>query len=318
MNAKFAKQLLIALLATGLLAAPVVAAPVLKADVSVTSDIVTIGDMFANAGDAAPQGIFRAPAPGTTGYVSLAQVRSAANAAGLDGFDSDGVTSVRVARLGELVDTKTLDDLIEADMHRRNLITDAQSADISFSTAIPALYAARQDQPVQLTQFAFAPSNGLFEAHFTLAGVDQPIVLTGRAEVMVKAPFLTRTLDQGTVITPEDIQMTFTPKRYAATGVLLSPDDIVGKVLRHRSRDGFLIRPNDLEDKRIVARNDTVTVFLRQGPLTLTVKGQALNDASMGEPVAVLNLASKKTIHGKAVGPGAVALETGAFNLAGL
>ncbi len=61
-----------------LLATALEAAPVLKAEVSINRPIVTVGDMFDDAGLLAERGLFRAPAPGTTGIVSLEAVRAAA------------------------------------------------------------------------------------------------------------------------------------------------------------------------------------------------------------------------------------------------
>src|ERR1700731_5071198 len=75
------------LLATALLAATVVpafaqdddviAAPVLRASVSVSSDVVRLGDVVDNAGTAAQIAIYRAPDLGTTGSLPTAQVISA-------------------------------------------------------------------------------------------------------------------------------------------------------------------------------------------------------------------------------------------------
>src|ERR1044072_9714239 len=69
------------LLATALLAAagaPAfaqgrdVAAPGLRASVNVASDVVRIGDVVDNAGNAAQIAIYRAPDPGTTGSLPTA------------------------------------------------------------------------------------------------------------------------------------------------------------------------------------------------------------------------------------------------------
>ena len=46
-------------------------------------EVVTVGDMFDDAGLLAERALFRAPAPGTTGIVSLDAIRSAALRAGL-------------------------------------------------------------------------------------------------------------------------------------------------------------------------------------------------------------------------------------------
>ena len=48
------------------------AVPVLRANVTVTSDVVRIGDMIDNAGDAAAIAIYRAPDLGTTGSLPTA------------------------------------------------------------------------------------------------------------------------------------------------------------------------------------------------------------------------------------------------------
>ena len=61
-----------------LLGATTLAAPALKGDITVIAGVVTVGDMFDEAGLAAEDALFRAPKPGTTGNVSLADIRAAA------------------------------------------------------------------------------------------------------------------------------------------------------------------------------------------------------------------------------------------------
>src|ERR1700687_4589317 len=75
------------LLATALLAATsaaasaqvrddVIAAPVLRANVTVSGELVRIGDVIDNAGTSAQIAIYRAPDLGTTGSLPTAQVIS--------------------------------------------------------------------------------------------------------------------------------------------------------------------------------------------------------------------------------------------------
>ena len=90
------------------------AAPTLKADVLVSTAIVTVGDMFDGAGLQAEQAMFRAPAPGTAGTVSIEAIRAAALKAGLTEFDAEGIDKVRVARQGTAIDETILTDLIAA------------------------------------------------------------------------------------------------------------------------------------------------------------------------------------------------------------
>ena len=94
------KQLSLALLTLALTASTALAVPTLKGDITVNKAIVTIGDMFDDAGALSETGIFMAPAPGTTGVVPLADVERAAALVGLDTFENVGFTRVRVRSAG--------------------------------------------------------------------------------------------------------------------------------------------------------------------------------------------------------------------------
>ena len=115
-------QLSLALLALALSGSTALAVPTLKGEITVNKAIVTVGDMFDDAGALAETGIFMAPAPGTTGVVPLADVERAAALVGLEAFENVGFTRVRVARASTLVDAAMLDTLIDADLTRRGIL----------------------------------------------------------------------------------------------------------------------------------------------------------------------------------------------------
>src|SRR5438128_679650 len=97
------RKLLLGLLFTATLAGATNAAPVLRAEVTVSAPVVTIADMFDDAGALGEQALFRAPEPGTSGIVSVEAVRQAAALVGLTQFSSDGVLRVRVARAAAVI-----------------------------------------------------------------------------------------------------------------------------------------------------------------------------------------------------------------------
>ena len=67
-----------------------------------------------------------------------------------------------------------------------------------------------------------------------------------------------------------------------------------------------------------VAKNDLVTIYFRHGPMTLTVKGQAVTGATIGAPLQVLNLMSRRVISATAIAAGAVEVSSEPLALAGL
>lgn len=312
---RFTTLALTALLAFATSAAQ--AAPVLRSEVIVVHEIVTVGDMFEDAGDLADKAMFRAPAPGTAGTVSLDAVRQAAQIVGLRGYVTEGVERVHVARAATLVDNAVLTSLITRDLARRGIAGDGVTLQAAYDTPDPVFYAEKVPEPVKLIDLRYTPGNGVFTARFLIAGKDKPVELTGRMELMVEAPHLVAPRPAGTILAPSDIEMRLVPLRQAESGGYATFEQVVGKQLTRQSRGGLLLRPSDVVEPRVVQRNAMVTVVLTRGPMTLTVKGQALNSAASGEQVQVLNPASRKILHGVALPSGAVEI-TNTISVAGL
>lgn len=295
-----------------------VAEPALKADITVAEAIVTAGDMFEGAGAFAEKPLFRAPRPGTVGTVALKDVAAAAARIGLTEFAAAGLTDVRVARAGVTVGKTDLVDLIETDLAARGILEESMSVEIAFSRDFAALTAAVTSEPVRLLALRYVPGGSTFSARFAIAGFDKPLDITGTAELMIDMPHLAQALPEGAVLGSTDIEMRPVPLRQADAMGYASPELLVGKALRRPSREGVILTPSDVAEPVVVARNDMVTIYYRSGPMTLTVKGQALNAAAEGEPVEVLNLVSRRVIATTAIAAGAVEVTTGAIDLAGL
>lgn len=306
---------LAALLATLPLGA--IGAPSLKGEIVVSHGIVTVGDMFADAGSYAELALFRAPEPGTTGIVDLAAVTKAAKLVGLTEFENVGLIGVRVTRAATVVDNATLGSLIEADLRGRGIVADGVTPEFAFDDAERTINAEAVEQPVELISVRYMPGSTAFSARFRIAGIDLPVDVTGRIEMMVETPHLVAARPAGTVLAPADIEMKKVPLKYAESTGVVSLDQLIGKQLDRPGRAGLMLRTGDVSEPLAVARNEMVTVYLRSGPMTLTVKGQALNAAAAGEPVQVMNVASKKILSGTALPNGGVEMTT-TLNVAGL
>jgi flagella basal body P-ring formation protein FlgA len=317
MTAKSFKGLFILALSLGC-ALPASAAPVLKSQIVVNSDVVTVGDMFEDAGSLAEQALFRAPAAGTAGLVDVDAVRRAAAQIGLASFNDDGLLKVRVARAATAVDEPMLTNLMEADLRARGIVSGDMTVNAAFDSPLAGINASATDNPVQLMNLRYVPSAGIFSARFAIAGRAAPLDITGRLDVMLPAPHLVASLAAGAVLQPQDIEMRPEPVAVAQAAGAPSMDQLVGKQLQRQSHAGMLLRPADVAEPQLISRNDSVIVYLRVGAMTLTVKGQALNAASLGQPVAVLNLTSKKVLHGTALATGAVEMPTDHTSVAGL
>ena len=172
----------------------------MRGAVTVSAPVVTLGDLFSDAGDKASRPIFRAPAPGTAGFVDIDAVRNAALSAGVTEFDAAGLSRVRVARAGSRITEADLDAILTQAMSARGLLTSGATPKITFGAPVPALYATASDNPATLDAFSYQPANGNFYARFKLAGSMTPVELGGRIDLVVDSPYPFRTIPPSSLL----------------------------------------------------------------------------------------------------------------------
>lgn len=304
--------------AFALVAATAEAAPALRGNVTVTNQVVTVADMFDDAGALAETAIFSAPAPGTTGTVDLATIRAAAARVGIQTFEANGLAAVTVTRAGMIVDEATLESLIAEELSHRGLIGPGVNSTIQFSRFVDPIQVSTNGVAVRLESLRYTKGSRDFAVRFMLADGKRPLELSGTVDLTIEMPHLAANLPAGTILTPDNVVMKAVPVGQADAYGYVPVDQLVGMALNRQSREGMLLRASDVSPPLAVSKNDLVTIIYRRGPMTLTVKGQAITNASRGNSLQVLNLMSNRVITATAVSPGTVEVDGGPVSMAGL
>jgi flagella basal body P-ring formation protein FlgA len=208
--------------------------------------------------------------------------------------------------------------LIAADLAERGIITDEMSVDTLFARAVAPIKAEAVAEPASVVNLRYLPGSGAFTARFAIAGLPQPLDVSGSIELLIAVPHLAASLPAGTVLSPDAIQMRPVALKYVESTGVARLEDLVGKALLRQSREGMMLRAVDVAVPQLVAKNDFVTIYFRKGPMTLTVKGQAITGAAEGGRVQVLNLMSKRVINAAVLSAGAVEVTADPLALAGL
>ncbi|WP_435594157.1 flagellar basal body P-ring formation chaperone FlgA [Rhodovulum tesquicola] len=118
------------------------------------------------------------------------------------------------------------------------------------------------------------------------------------AEMLVAA----RTIRGQTILGPGDVALA----EGTMAGALTDPYEAIGQEARVNLYAGRPIMAGDLGPPAIVDRNQIVTVFYRNGPVNIAADGRALERAGVGDPVRVMNLASRTTVTGFVAADGTV------------
>lgn len=98
--------------ATYLALTSAMAEPALRTQIVVAGPLVTLGDLFEDAGPAASQAVFRSPDNGTEGSVGALRVQAAARQHGLEWHNAAGIEQVAVKRSSRHITLKQIEDAI--------------------------------------------------------------------------------------------------------------------------------------------------------------------------------------------------------------
>ena len=82
------------------------------------------------------------------------------------------------------------------------------------------------------------------------------------------------------------------------------PDAVIGMAARRPLREGTAVTLHDVAAPQVIKKGDMISVVFNQGGISLTLQAQALDNATPGQPLTVMNLVSKKVIQAVATGPG--------------
>jgi flagellar basal body P-ring formation protein FlgA len=296
------------------------ATPRLKELVTVTADVVRIGDLLENAGPAAGIAVFRAPDLGHTGTVEVPRVTEALKSHDIDGLSTNGLSEVVVTRLSRVITAKDVEERITRALAGQYGFGDVRNLGVMFDREVRTMHVeASATADLLIARMSVDPRNGRFDISFDVpsSAVARrlPLRFTGVATETIEAATLTRTVARGEVIRESDVAVERRPKIEAA-GEAIVADQVIGMSAKRALRSGQVLRASDVIKADVVARHEIVTIVYEAPGLLLTVRGKALEAGAVGETINVLNVQSNRTIQATVYGPGQVVVTAATPRLA--
>ncbi|MCP3401264.1 flagellar basal body P-ring formation chaperone FlgA [Bradyrhizobium sp. CCGB20] len=291
----------------------VIATPTLRASVTVTSDVVRVGDLIDNAGSAALVPVYRSPDLGTTGALPVAQVLSVLRAKQVIGVMTGDIKEVQVTRLARTLANKDLETAVASALERRFGLGDAANIAVTFDRGVADMRLdASNTGALQPAATRYDARSGRFDIAFEISNDTNPtptkLRFTGTAIETVEVAVLTRDIDRADLLKSSDITLERRPKA-EVTGEPASRDRSIGMQLRRPMRSGTPIRVADIVKPDFVSRDQSVTVIYQVPGIYLTTRGKAIESGAEGDTVSVLNLQTKRTLTGVVTGRGQVTVQ---------
>ncbi|WP_298244539.1 flagellar basal body P-ring formation chaperone FlgA [uncultured Bradyrhizobium sp.] len=290
-----------------------IASPTLRASVTVTSDVVRVGDLIDNAGSAALIPVYRSPDLGTTGTLTTGQVLSVLRAKQVIGVMTGDIKEVQVTRLARTLANKDLETAVASALERRFGLGDAANITVTFDRGITDMRLdASNTGALQPVATRYDARSGRFDIAFEISNDNNPsptkLRFSGTAIETVEVAVLTRDIDRNDTLKASDVALERRPKA-EVTGEPASRDRSIGMQLRRAMRAGTPLRAADIVKPDFVVRDQAVTVIFQAPGLYLTTRGKAIESGAEGDTVSVLNLQSKRTLTGVVTGRGQVTIQ---------
>lgn len=300
------------LASTGSAAAQSAAAPKLKELVTVTADVVRIGDLVENAGPAAGIAVFRAPDLGQTGSVSVPAIVNALRPHEIEDLNTGGLSEVIVTRLSRTIAKSDIEERIARAVAGQYGFGEARNLSVTIDRDVRTMHVEQQvSWDLSVARLQIDPRSGRFDIWFDLTGSTAarrlPLRFTGHIMEMVEAVTLTRTIGRGEIIRPADVSVERRPKAEVASDIVV-PEQVIGFSTRRALRAGMILRPADITKLDVVNRNEAVTISYQVPGISLTLRGKATEAGGVGDMINVLNIQSNRTVQATVTGPGRVTI----------
>ncbi len=283
--------------------------PALRASITVTGDVVRIGDLIENAGAVADVPIFRSPDLGTRGAVATDRIVEAIRPHQLIDIDTRGLAEVVVARASRAIPAQEISADVTQALSGHFGLGDAQNLTVTFDRDVHTLSVEPNAiGDLQVLALTYDPRTARFDVTFDLPSSAalhrQPARYTGTAVETVAAVAVEHPVEHGEVLRESDLTILRRPKTEG--GAIADMADVVGRAARHQLRPGQPLHAADLMKPEVVQRNDIVTIIYQAPGVVLTLRGQAQDAGAIGDSIGVLNIESKRVVQGVVSAPGRV------------
>lgn len=295
------------------------AVPALRANVSVSGDVVRIGDFVDNAGEMAQVAVFRAPDLGTTGVVPVAHVLEALRAHNVIGVITNEIREVSVTREARTLSQKEIETEVARALERRNGLGDAANLALTFDRDVRVLQLdAAHRGGLALLAARYEPRNARFDVTFEIAreqgAAPTRLRFTGTAIETAEAAVVNRNVERGEVLRASDVVTERRPKAEIGFDAALR-SRAIGMQVRKSFRAGQPLRMADLAKADLVQRDQNVSLIYEAPGIFLTMRAKAIDAGAEGDTVSVMNLQSKRVVQGTVTGPGQVSMSAAAPRL---
>lgn len=268
-------------------------------NVAITSDSITLGDVFSNITDQADFVLAPAPRPNDLLTWDARTIKRIVTAFDLPWTVQAGDT-IQIRRLATVIEAETIKKSIK-DALKDKGAGDAIDLEFLDGSNNDIILSHDLDATLTIDRISYNSSRNSFSASIRTAD-DSTHNITGVIHQMVNVPVLKFSTRRGETIGINDIEMIPMRNDAITDGMVVRVDELRGMTPRRIITAKSPILTTDLDKPTMVKRGELVTMNLKRGGINITALAKALEAGTKGDVIRLMNLDSKRTIEAQVTG----------------
>jgi flagella basal body P-ring formation protein FlgA len=297
-----------------LMTSPLAMAMMTKSSATVNGPLITLGDVLLTLPDqisaqkAAETVLASAPLPGESLTLSRFDIDRALQKAGFAHGLENASGYIKITRAGhrvpeEIILKKLADDISRSGNH--------EQVSVRLTNMSNPLYAALSADlgKLRIEALSVDETTGRFTATLAIPhdeGNWNRVALSGMAEPTAMIPVLVRNMNSDEVISRSDIDWIEMSERRINRTMIRDASELIGLAPVRMLRAGQALRTSQVQRPLLVTKGSVVTMFVRNGALTVSATGKAMQDGAKGDFIRLLNTASNRTVEARVTASGVV------------
>jgi flagellar basal body P-ring formation protein FlgA len=270
----------------------------LKPDALVEGQYVTLGDLFSGV-DPQQQDIAvaHAPQPGRQTILDYRWLYGIAQRHDIEWRPRTTADQVLITRASQVITIDEIRDAVEVALvdHgiERPFTVDLSSENFQIHLPVDA----RSD--IDVSALEINSRTQRFVASVTTAAQtsqQRTYRISGKYYPLTNVPVLVEPVSRGSVIRADQVEYREFRSERVPAGAIRDINDVIGKEVTRPSNPNEPLMFRDLSNPILVRRGSLVIIRLVTANMSLTARGKAMENGSLGDVIRVVNQSSNKTI----------------------
>ncbi|MEZ5815113.1 MAG: flagellar basal body P-ring formation chaperone FlgA [Alphaproteobacteria bacterium] len=277
----------------------------------IEGNVITLGDIFSGLDRKADKVLGPAPRPGHDMTLNARTLMRIAVAMDLPWRPASGGEYTVLSRAASVVSPAMVQEALKAELGANGLSGKFNVALTSGDGEI--ILPPSEDKSVEVESLSFNGDRNRFEATLVAPSKDNVIVrekVRGSVQRLTTLPVLRGTIQNGDIIGMDDLDFIDMRSEFIQHDMVMDADALIGMTARRILHAGEPVKSNEVQPPQIVKRGELITMVFKNGALSLTAKGKALESGARGEMIRVVNTDSSKTLQARVTGQKEVAVQS--------